>query len=460
MNYLANRSKTIFLFLGDIFVFYLALFLTLFVRRPVVPLKEIFLQHLYPFSLIFPLWLAVLYFCQLYDINPFQQRLKFFQRCLQAFAINLAIGIAFFYLVPSSINPKRNLVLVLAFSEILLYLWHNLFYLFIQASLLKRKIAFVGINQEVIEVIERLVQNPQLGYQVLFLLIPKENKTSLEKIKKHIVIYQGLSQLNQLLKEKKPDEVVVAMDPESHPVLSKELYHSSSNIAFTYFPAFYEAITQKIPLEMINRLWLGQKENKVPFYSLGKRLMDLILALIGGLLLFLFLPFLVISYLVTDGFPMFFSQTRVGKEGKKFRIWKLRTMIKGAERKKPLWAEENDTRVTPLGRFLRKYYIDELPQFINILKGEMSVVGPRPERPEFVRILQKEIPFYSLRHIVKPGVTGWAQINSFYARSVDDSIEKTKYDLYYIKNRSLLFDFDILLRTIRMVFSKRPKQNY
>lgn len=457
---LLKRHKTITLIIGDILVLYFSLFAALFVRYPHSFNLETWRQHLFSFSIIYIVWILIFYINDLYEISLSKEPIKLLKQFFQALLINVAFTVAFFYFKPV-IAPKRNLLLIIVFFIITFYLWRHIFYLFIKSKTMKIRIGFIGLNKEVLEIIKYLIENPHLSYQVVFVLALKEKNVLLPKIPKPIKIYQGLSNLNQILKGTPLNKAIVAMAPENNPVLAKEIYHSSSDMEIVYFPNFYEEITKKVPLEMINRLWLKNQANgKSRFYNFSKRTFDIFLAMIGGIIFIIMLPFLTIAYLATDGFPIFFSQIRIGKNNKKIRIFKLRTMVKGAERERPLWAEENDVRVTSIGKFLRKFYIDELPQSANILKGEMSVIGPRPERPEFVQILEKEVTFYPLRHLVKPGVTGWAQINSFYARSIEDSIEKTKYDLYYVKNCSLLFDIDIVLKTIKMVFSKREKKNY
>ncbi len=460
MRNFTRQHKTFILFLGDILILYFSLFATLFVRYPHRFTYKLWQAHFYHFSVVYILWLIVFYFSGLYEADFLKQTFSFFKKFFQALAINVFVAIGFFYFVPG-ISPKRNLLFVIIFAIILFYLWRRIFYSLSQAKILKEKIAFIGLNQEGLEMINYFLDNPQLGYQVAFVLLPKKESPFLSKLPPQVKVYRGLSQFNRLLKKIPLDKAVIAMKPETNPVLSKELYYSSSNIELVSFPNFYEDITKKVPLELINRLWLQRASFRQKNLSTFiKRIADIFLALIGGILLILLLPFLIVAYLFTDGFPIFFTQARIGKNNKKFKIYKLRTMVKNADRTKTLWTEENDARVTPLGKFLRKFYIDELPQFINILKGEMSVIGPRPERPMLVKILEKEVSFYSLRHLVQPGVTGWAQINSFYARSMEDSLEKTKYDLYYVKNQSLFFDLSILFQTVKMIFSKRKKKNY
>ena len=218
---------------------------------------------------------------------------------------------------------------------------------------------------------------------------------------------------------------------------------------------FYESITKRVPLEIIDQFWFLEnlQEGKKRFYDFGKRIVDIAASIIFGIIALILVPPVAILIILTSGFPVFFTQIRIGKNGKPFKAIKFRTMVQNAEKHGAQWATKNDPRVTAIGKFLRKSRIDEIPQLINILKGEMSFVGPRPERPEFVDKLKQEIPFYRERLLVKPGLTGWAQINYRYGASVYDAKTKLQYDLYYVKNRSLALDFGIILRTIKTVLS-------
>lgn len=197
------------------------------------------------------------------------------------------------------------------------------------------------------------------------------------------------------------------------------------------------------------------EHNVKPLYRLVHRFFDVIISVFGVLLLMLSLPFIVVINLAVNKGPLFYTQERVGKKGKCFKIYKLRSMVVNAEKNGAVWATENDARITKFGRFLRKSRLDEFPQFINILKGEMSVIGPRPERPVFVSELSKDIPFYPTRHIIKPGLTGWAQVNTSYGATVEDSLRKLQYDLYYIKNRNVFLDLNIAIKTLSTVIFYR-----
>jgi lipopolysaccharide/colanic/teichoic acid biosynthesis glycosyltransferase len=194
------------------------------------------------------------------------------------------------------------------------------------------------------------------------------------------------------------------------------------------------------------------------FFEVGKRIIDILGAIVGLFVLALIFPFILVMMLFDDGFPVFYGQTRSGRGGQPYEIIKFRTMRRDAEADgTPRWAQEGDTRATRVGRLLRKTHLDELPQFINVLRGEMSLVGPRAERPELVEVFQKHVPFYRARLLVKPGITGWAQVNYGYAATVEETTIKLEYDLYYIKHRSIFLDLLIILRTPATVLGFRGR---
>ena len=217
-------------------------------------------------------------------------------------------------------------------------------------------------------------------------------------------------------------------------------------------PVLYEQLTGQVPVEHIGDNWYVAMPIHHPgtgaLWSLVKRIMDVVLASSGLFLLALATPFIALAIYLDSPGPIFYSQWRVGKGGRRFRAYKFRSMVPGAEKGRAVWADEDDTRATRVGRILRRTHVDEFPQFLNILKGEMSAVGPRPERPEFVEELAAEIPFYRVRHAVKPGMAGWGLVKQGYGASKEDALLKLQYDLYYIKHQSLWLDIVILLKTI------------
>jgi len=253
----------------------------------------------------------------------------------------------------------------------------------------------------------------------------------------------------------KVDDIVVASGRLGNGGLSRALINCRLKGKNIYnLATFYEQLADKLPVLSMRDQWLIFSQG---FDRLGsnifrkiKRGFDILSSV---LLIVVSLPLgLLIAILikVTSRGPVFYIQDRLGQDEKPFRMLKFRTMVCGAEREKPKWAEENDRRVTKVGRVLRKTRLDELPQLINVFKGDMSLIGPRPEREYFVRILKEKVPYYSLRFAVKPGITGWAQVNYRYGATIEDAIEKLRYDLYYIKNMSLFLDLRILLKTIRV----------
>jgi len=222
-------------------------------------------------------------------------------------------------------------------------------------------------------------------------------------------------------------------------------------------PEFYERVNKKLMLENITPSWfIFAKGFKIMgLRRIVKRVIDMVLSLVGILIVAPFLPLVALAIKLDSPGPVLFKQIRVGKGDVNFVIYKFRSMRQDAEKESgAVWAMQNDNRITKLGNFLRKSRIDEIPQLFNVLMGDMSLVGPRPERPEFVKDLKKVIPYYSERHFVKPGITGWAQVRYPYGASVEDAIEKLRYDLYYIKNYTLFFDFRIMLDTISVMAKK------
>ena len=220
---------------------------------------------------------------------------------------------------------------------------------------------------------------------------------------------------------------------------------------------YYERVLRRVSLEDIDESWFlfHRPLRARRGYAIVKRLIDRIAGLLGSLLVGCLLPLIALLIRLDDGGPVFFRQERVGRGGTPFRIWKFRTMRMDAEPNGPVWASHGDTRVTRVGRFLRRTRLDELPQFFNVFKGDMSLVGPRPERPRFTALLERTVPFYDRRHLMRPGITGWATVRFGYGDSVTDKWRSHEYDLYYLKHRSLLLDLEILLRTMVVMLLRR-----
>jgi exopolysaccharide biosynthesis polyprenyl glycosylphosphotransferase len=265
--------------------------------------------------------------------------------------------------------------------------------------------------------------------------------------------------LLQLVNNNLVTEIVVSPAGFSEEVMNKvnkqlvELFEEGVNIKS--FETYYEEVTNRVPIEYLDYNFYKRinfsKNTHNQFYLFTQRFFDILISILGLLFFIAISPLFLIGNLFGNPGPLFYSQERVGYNGKIFKIFKLRSMIKNAEKDGAVWAKKNDSRITSFGKFLRSTRIDESPQFINIIKGEMSLIGPRPERPEFVKELKKSIPFYAIRHVVRPGLTGWAQVNFPYANTIEEQQKKLRYDLYYIKERSTFLDFKILVKTISTV---------
>jgi exopolysaccharide biosynthesis polyprenyl glycosylphosphotransferase len=351
--------------------------------------------------------------------------------------LNFALGVFLFYFIPQfKITPKTILILNSLIFGIFFFPLRKFFLSFFSAHFLE-KITILGKDGEVEKLKKEIKERPFLGYELV------EINPSKDFIKQ--------------LKKEKINTIVFTEEFEKDPKFQNLFYNLLFlGINFLDFPSFYEKITEKIPVASISKVWFFEnlKEGEKRIYDKFKRVFDVVLASI--ILLFTLPLWLLIALAIKieDGGPIFYLQERVGKNKKIFRLIKFRSMIKEAEKEGPKWAEIEDQRVTKVGKFLRRFHLDEIPQMINVIRGDISLVGPRPERPEFVEKLEKEIPHYNLRHIIKPGFTGWAQIKFRYARSIGDSLEKFQYDLYYIKNRSLFLDLKILLKTFQLFLKK------
>ncbi len=264
-------------------------------------------------------------------------------------------------------------------------------------------------------------------------------------------------ELADVIGRHRADTVILAINGRARPSsLSKVLTSCEAlGVRVLDMPSVFEALTGKVPVEHVERSWfpMGAKELGVSrAQAFWTRIGDILLSLVALAGFGLALPAAALAIKMDSRGPVFFSQERVGFKGRIFRLHKLRTMIADAEvNGDPVWAETDDSRVTKIGRQLRRFRFDEFPQFWNVLRGQMSVVGPRPERPYFVEQLRRDLPHYDLRHEIKPGITGWAQICQGYASSSQESFEKLQFDLYYLRHRSLIWDLSIILKTARVV---------
>ena len=345
--------------------------------------------------------------------------------------ISVLISIVIIYLFPQEgegLSPKTNLAIMGGLALPMLYAWRIFFFNFFSKASRLRETVLVGSPETIELVQEEIARKPHLGYKIASTTGEITSTTELIAVERNY----------------------------ASPELSQKIFSLLGKVEIMDLAAFAEKISGKIPIKAIDESWFieycGHQESRS--YDFLKTAIDKTVAILLLIILVpvaaIVLPFLLIFH----GKPIFFKQIRTGQNNKRFKLYKLRSMVVDAEKNGAQWAKPGDARVTRIGKFLRKSRFDELPQLINIIRGEMSLVGPRPERPEMIETkLAPNIPFYNLRHLVKPGVTGWAQVTFRYGFSQEDSAEKLQFDLFYVKNRSLWLDILVILKTIKTVIS-------
>jgi len=436
-----TNFKKIILLIGDLIILYLSLWLTLAIRYGLDFNLIRWQQHFWSFSFIYWLWLVIFFIAGLYELTFARNNLNFYSTLFKALGINTALAIAFFYFIPYfGITPKTNLFIDIIIFTILFLIWRQIYNFLVKSIIAANNVLFIGKDNELKKISQTLEKHPQLGYKTADQINPKDITSPFDLLEKAT--------------QKNIRTIVTAIDPHLNYKLVQGLYQCLPlKISFYDFPTFYEKILGKVPISGIGEIWFLENltESQKNFYEATKRIFDMIGSLIFGLLSLIFYPLIALIIKIDSHGPVFYKQKRVGLDGQIFTVLKFRTMIEEAEKDGVKWADYQDYRITRFGRLIRKIRLDELPQLWNIFFGQMSFIGPRPERIEFVQQLEKEIPYYQVRHIIKPGLTGWAQVNFRYGASVKDSIEKLQYELFYIKHRSIVLDLSIILRTIKII---------
>jgi exopolysaccharide biosynthesis polyprenyl glycosylphosphotransferase len=350
-------------------------------------------------------------------------------------------------------NRMQILYLFLAIT-ISIYVWRIIYMYFIFSPLFYKRILLIG-GADTVSDIEGVINN----YGQDNLIVGYLNK---EKLSTELKYFDTTTNLIDLVKKNLISEVVVESFEDE--LYSQSLTPQLINLFEEGFPItstdnFKERITNRIPETRLNNSFYNHikfsRSHQNRLYLLAHRIFDILSSITGIAFFIAILPLIVILNLIGNRGKLFYLQKRVGKGGRLFNIIKLRTMVADAEKDGAVWAIKNDRRITKFGKFLRRTRLDEVPQFFNVLKGDMSLIGPRPERPEFVEELKKDFPFFTARHVIKPGLTGWAQVEYPYAGTKEEQLTKLRYDLYYIKERNLLLDFKIVIKTISTVLFYR-----
>jgi len=394
------------------------------------------------------------YFCEMYRWTGRPSRLDLAARTAISIMLAFFILSALYYIFPVVMIGRGYLSLSLLIFGCLQLLAHLLFLKMLRLPGLANRLFIIGVGPLAQTVQKSLNQN--LGRYVFagFIQPPADIVTvSQTQIIGHI------DDISDLVRQGKASRLVVAITERRGVLPVRELLHCKlEGVDIVDAVSFYEETNGKLLIEHIQPSWFLYSDGfrVTPFLRFYKRFFDVFLSSVGIFLATPLWPLVALLVRFDSPGPIFFRQTRVGEKEKTFTVYKFRTMRQDAEKESgAVWATENDPRITRVGKFLRKTRLDEIPQLYNVLKGDMSFVGPRPERPEFVERLNEKIPYYSKRHFMKPGVTGWAQVCYPYGASDEDALEKLRYDLYYIKNYSILLDFLIILETVKVVLFGR-----
>ena len=396
-----------------------------------------------------------LYYSNLYEFGSNENLKKLLARLLNSLGIAVII-LAFIILFLPQFTIRFDIFFLSVFILFVLILsWRLAYNQILKRGLFDKKIIIIGSEGLAQHIINEVNTKKDCGYTIASIVLDKYHKGTISDARAPIIRKIEYKGLCELVKKLKIDTIVVAIKEKRNRLPIDELLKCRvDGVEIIDGNSFYEMLKGKFDVTNINPSWLifsdGFKKSRL--ISISKRITDVLLSSIVLILLFPLLLIVALLIKVDTKGPVFYSQERVGKDKNLYFLLKFRSMCVNAEKEcGPVWAANNDNRVTSIGRIIRALRIDEIPQVWNVLKGEMSFVGPRPEREFFVRELEKKIPYYQERFSVKPGITGWAQVNYNYGASIEDAVEKLNYDLFYIKNMSLFMDIVIVFRTIKTV---------
>lgn len=422
---------------------------------------EFFRQRVHGWYYLLPfIWMLLL--IEIYDLHRAASwKLSVRSVLLAAMIAGLPYLLVYFTSSAPGFINRRAIAVFIIMSALLTLLWRGLYIALYHSQGMLRRVIVVGAggNGRTLAEIYKTI-TPAPFNLVAFI---DDDPEKIGKDMEGFPVIAGSDKLLRLIDEMNITDIIVSITGEMKGETFQTLLDiQERGLEIIRMPTLYEELLGRVPIHHLESDWVIRsfvdEARSGSFFEIGKRFLDIIGSIIGVIILLILLPFLAAAILIDSGLPIFYRQERLGRGAHEFKIIKFRTMCQDAESEgKPQMAGENDPRITRVGNFLRTTRLDEIPQFWNVLRGEMSIVGPRAERAQWVATFQREIPFYRARLLVKPGITGWAQINYGYASTVEDTAVKLEYDLYYIKHRSIAMDIVIILRTIGTVISRKGR---
>jgi exopolysaccharide biosynthesis polyprenyl glycosylphosphotransferase len=368
--------------------------------------------------------------------------------------VGLAVYPIVYFIAPPQVLPRLVALYFVVTASAATLAWRFVYIRTFTRAENRSRVAIVGVGRAALTVSKLLKRVAH--HMVVVGFVDQDRSAAAATTLHEVPVVSGPEGLQQIITEYGVSEIVLAAEGEMDgPLLRALVKCQEAGVEVVRMSTVYERLLRRIPINHLEADWVFTSlVDAMRFQEasrIAKRTVDILVGLVGSLIFLVALAILGPAIWLTAGRPILFRQLRIGRDNRPFQLIKFRTMVEDAERAGPQWAGVGDRRVTPLGRFLRRSRLDEIPQFLNVLAGDMSLVGPRPERPEFIAELEQTIPFYRTRLMVRPGLTGWAQVNYRYGDSVRDSAVKLEYDLYYIKHGSLLFDLLIAIRTVKTV---------
>jgi len=453
------NARTVLLLLAEAMLLFGGMVIAVYARLGAVDAENALIERngFYKAALATVFCLAAFYLFDLYDFVVMHDRRELVLRLFQALGLAWVALALTFYAVPQVMIGRGVSLISLPIALALMVSWRVAIHWLLGHPDLGERILIVGSGPFAIEIARQTLGRPDAGYRIVGFADSDPALVGKSLINPKVI---GLtSELASIVRREHIDRIVVAMGARRGQFPTQELLRLSlsGDVSIEESASFYERLTGRVLLDMVRPSWLifSGRGRRVRLNDIVRNVMHRVVALLGAILSLPIAIFTAILIKLDSRGSILYMQERVGKNGRPFTLMKFRSMRIDAEKDGPVWAKTEDERMTRVGRIIRKIRVDEIPQFWNILRGDMSFVGPRPERPHFVAQLAAEIPYYEQRHLIAPGLTGWAQTNYQYGASIEDAKQKLEYDLYYIKNQSLALDATIMFETIKTILFGR-----